>query len=126
MSLSLPRLGYSRALAYCGGARTLDFDRAARDDRQRARKLVPVRDEGKGHRLTGMLYGLARFCVRRRFVVLAVWLVVTVALVVVSHGLGDNTNDNLSLPGTDSQHATNVLTGSFPAQANGTSPIVLH
>jgi RND superfamily putative drug exporter len=64
--------------------------------------------------------------VRRRYVVLAVWLVATVALVVVSHRLGDNTNDNLSLPGTDSQHATDALKRSFPAQANGTSPIVLH
>jgi RND superfamily putative drug exporter len=59
-------------------------------------------------------------------VVLGVWLVATIALVVVSHRLGDNTNDNLSLPGTDSQRATQVLKGSFPAQANGTSPIVLH
>ncbi|HEY1515377.1 MAG TPA: MMPL family transporter [Solirubrobacteraceae bacterium] len=76
--------------------------------------------------MTGVLYRLARVCVRRRFVVLGVWLVVTIALVAVSHRLGDNTNDNLSLPGTDSQHATNVLKSSFPAQANGTSPIVLH
>jgi len=76
--------------------------------------------------VTGVLYRLARFCVRRRFVVLGVWLVVTIALVAVSHGLGDNTNDNLSLPGTDSQQATDVLKRSFPPQANGTSPIVLH
>ena len=76
--------------------------------------------------MTGVLYGLARFCVRRRFVVLGVWLVAAIALVAVSHRLGDNTNDNLSLPGTDSQHATNTLQHSFPAQANGTSPIVLH
>jgi RND superfamily putative drug exporter len=76
--------------------------------------------------MTGVLYGLARFCVRRRFVVLGVWLVATVALVAISHTLGDNTNDNLSLPGTDSQRATDVLHKSFPAQANGTSPIVLH
>ena len=48
------------------------------------------------------------------------------ALVVVSHRLGDNTNDNLSLPGTDSQRATDTLAASFPDQANGTSPIVLH
>jgi putative drug exporter of the RND superfamily len=76
--------------------------------------------------VTGVLYRLARFCVRRRFVVLGVWLVVTIALVAVSHSLGDNTNDNLSLPGTDSQQATDVLKRSFPPQANGTSPIVLH
>ena len=40
--------------------------------------------------------------------------------------LGDNTNDNLTLPGTGSQHATDTLAKSFPDQANGTSPIVLH
>ncbi len=76
--------------------------------------------------MTGVLYGLAKFCVRHRLVTIAVWLVVTVVLVAVSHGLGENTNDNLSLPGTDSQHATDTLNHSFPDQANGTSPIVLH
>ena len=76
--------------------------------------------------MTGALYGLARFCIRRRFAVLAVWLVATIALVAVSHRLGDNTNDNLSLPGTDSQAATNALAKSFPDQANGSSPIVVH
>ncbi len=76
--------------------------------------------------MTGVLYGLARFCVRRRFAVLAVWLVAAIALIAVSRGLGENTNDNLSLPGTDSQRATDTLAKSFPDQANGTSPIVLH
>ena len=73
-----------------------------------------------------VLYGVAQFCVRRRFVVLAVWVVATVALVAVSQRMGDNTNDNLTLPGTDSQRATDALNKSFPDQANGSSPIVLH
>jgi putative drug exporter of the RND superfamily len=76
--------------------------------------------------MTGVLYGIARFCVRRKFIVLAVWLVVAVALVAISKQMGDNTNDNLSLPGTNSQHATDILKASFPTQANGTSPIILH
>jgi RND superfamily putative drug exporter len=76
--------------------------------------------------MTGPLYRLAHLCVRRRFVVVGIWLVVTAVLVVLSHRLGDNTNDNLSLPGTDSQRATDTLARSFPDQANGTSPIVLH
>ncbi len=76
--------------------------------------------------MTGILYGIGKFCVRHRFVVVAVWFVVAVVLVGVSHQLGDNTNDNLSLPGTNSQHAADVLAKSFPTQANGTSPIVLH
>ncbi|MFL5863525.1 MAG: MMPL family transporter, partial [Solirubrobacteraceae bacterium] len=63
---------------------------------------------------------------RRRYLVLATWLIVTIGLVAVSHRLGDNTNDNLQLPGTGSQHATDALSRSFPDQANGSSPIVLH
>ena len=31
--------------------------------------------------MTGVLYGLAQFCVKRRLIVVAVWFVVTVALV---------------------------------------------
>src|SRR3984885_12994449 len=81
---------------------------------------------GEGPRMTGVLYGLAKFCIRRRLVVLACWLIATIALVAVSHRLGDNTNDNLSLPGTDSQRETNALAKSFPNQANGPCPIVLH
>ncbi|HXB16221.1 MAG TPA: MMPL family transporter [Solirubrobacteraceae bacterium] len=76
--------------------------------------------------MTGALYGLANRCVRRRWAVIAVWLVITVALVAVSHGLGEKTNDNLSLPGTGSSSAKSTLSGPFPAQANGSSPIVLH
>jgi putative drug exporter of the RND superfamily len=76
--------------------------------------------------MTGVLYRLARFCVRHRFAVLAVWILMAVALVAVSHHLGDNTNDNVTLPGTNSQQAADALSKSFPDQANGSSPIVLH
>ena len=76
--------------------------------------------------MTGVLYAVAQFCTRQRYVVLAVWLLVTIGLVGVAHHVGDNTNDNLTLPGTDSQRATDTLSKSFPDQANGTSPIVLH
>ena len=76
--------------------------------------------------MTGALYGLARFCARHRFLILTLWLLVTVGLVAGSRYLGDSTNDNLTLPGTSSQHATDTLSKSFPDQANGSSPIVLH
>ena len=48
------------------------------------------------------------------------------ALIAVSHSLGETTSEDLSLPGTDSQRATDTLAKSFPDQANGSSPIVLH
>ncbi len=76
--------------------------------------------------MTGLLYAIGRFCVRRKAVVLGVWVVVAAGLVVVSHQTGDNTNNNLSLPGTGSQLATDALSKSFPDQANGASPIVIH
>jgi putative drug exporter of the RND superfamily len=76
--------------------------------------------------MTGVLYRLARFCVRHRFAVLAFWILLAVALVGVSHHLGDKTSDNVTLPGTNSQQAADALSKSFPDQANGSSPIVLH
>ena len=71
--------------------------------------------------MTAVLYRIARFCVAHRVAVLAVWIAGAAALVVVSHQLGDRTSDDLSLPGTDSQQATDSLERSFPVQANGTS-----
>src|ERR1017187_3908859 len=76
--------------------------------------------------MTGVLYRLAQFWFRRQLLVVGIWLVVTIVLVGWSHQLGDNTNDNLSLPSTDSHQATEALARSFPDQANGTSPIVIH
>jgi len=76
--------------------------------------------------MTGVLYRLARFSVRHRFAVLALWILMAVALVGVSHRLGDNTNDSVTLPGTNSQQASDALGKSFPDQANGSSPILLH
>jgi len=37
---------------------------------------------------------------------------------------GQEVNDNLTLPGTDSQNATDLLEDKFPEEANGTNPIV--
>ncbi len=76
--------------------------------------------------MTGILYSLARFCVRRHWIVLLAWIAIAVVVVGISHQMGDNTNDNLSLPGTNSDKATNTLSQSFPDQSNGTSPIVIH
>jgi putative drug exporter of the RND superfamily len=73
-----------------------------------------------------ILYRLGKFCVRRRYVVLGLWAVAVVGLVIASFSAGSQASDNLSLPGTDSQKATDTLNDRFPSQANGTSPIVVH
>ena len=62
---------------------------------------------------------------RRRVPVLVVWLLIVVALAVLARGVGEQTSDNLVLPGTDSQQASDTLGDHFPEQANGTNPIAL-
>jgi hypothetical protein len=39
--------------------------------------------------------------------------------------VGPDLNDNLTLPGTGSQAATDLLAERFPSQADGTNPVVL-
>jgi putative drug exporter of the RND superfamily len=75
--------------------------------------------------MTGGLYRLGGICVRRRWIVLAAWLLVFAALAVFARSLGPNVSDNLTLPGTDSNAATNLLEQRFPSQANGINPVVL-
>ncbi len=75
--------------------------------------------------MTAGLYALGRFCVRGRWIVLCVWLAVFAALAVLARAAGPEVNDNLTLPGSGSQAATDLLEQRFPSQANGTNPVVL-
>ncbi len=75
--------------------------------------------------MTPLLYALGRFCVRHRIVVVVAWLVVVVAIAVLARSVGEQTSDNLTLPGTDSDNATQILSAQFPEQANGTVPMTL-
>jgi uncharacterized membrane protein YdfJ with MMPL/SSD domain len=75
--------------------------------------------------LTPLLYRLGRFCARHSIVVLALWVVITLSVVIVARTVGQETNDNVKLPGTDSQAATDLLSNKFPEQANGSVPIAL-
>jgi uncharacterized membrane protein YdfJ with MMPL/SSD domain len=73
-----------------------------------------------------LLYRLGLLCARRKWVVLGVWVVAIVLLVGLAKGFGSNTSNNLRLPGTDSQAATDLLASHFPPQQNGTNPLVFH
>ena len=75
--------------------------------------------------MTGGLYRLGRICVRRRWIVLAGWLSCSRCWRCSARSLGPNVSDNLTLPGTDSNAATNLLEQRFPSQANGINPVVL-
>ncbi len=75
--------------------------------------------------MTGALYRLGRGCAKHHWPVIAIWVVVTIALAVGGRIVGASNNDNLSLPGTGSTNAQNLLQDNLPAQANGTNPVVL-
>jgi RND superfamily putative drug exporter len=68
---------------------------------------------------------LGAFVVRRAPWVVGVWVVIAIGLVLVANSVGRPTNDNLTLPGTGSTQATDLLDKYLPQQANGSVPIVI-
>ena len=76
--------------------------------------------------MSKLLYRLGLTCARRPKRVLTAWIVVVIAVVAVSKVTGEQTSDNLTLPGTDSTRATDLLKSDLPDQASGSVPIVLH
>ncbi len=74
--------------------------------------------------MSGSLYRVGRFAARNAVWVLAAWVVIAIGLVVVANSAGRPESDNVTLPGTDSQSATNLLDDKLPEQANGSVPIV--
>ncbi|MBN1527492.1 MAG: MMPL family transporter [Thermoleophilaceae bacterium] len=75
--------------------------------------------------MTGPLYRIGRACARHHWPVVAAWLLAAVALVAVAQAAGSQNSDNLSLNGTDSKRAQDLLSRDLPDQAYGTNPIVL-
>jgi RND superfamily putative drug exporter len=69
-------------------------------------------------------YQLARLAFRRRRLVLAVWLAAAIAAIAVAQASGGKTNDNFTIPGTDAQNASNVLSAKLPAFSGAQTTIV--
>jgi len=74
--------------------------------------------------MTAPLYAIGRFCSRHHWPVIAAWIVLAVGLVLVGQAGESKTNDNLTLPGTGSTHATELLEDHLPEQAYGSNPLV--
>ena len=75
--------------------------------------------------MTGPLYRLGGFCSRHRWSVIAAWVLAALALALGGRAVGQQNSDNLSLPGTGSTKALDLLKDKLPNQAYGTSPVVL-
>jgi RND superfamily putative drug exporter len=75
--------------------------------------------------MTGPLYRLGRVCSRHHWPVIAVWVLVVIALALVARAAGEQFSDNLTIPGSGSTRAQDLLQARLPDQAYGTNPIVL-
>ena len=71
------------------------------------------------------LYPLGRVCARHGRLAIAAWVVVALGVSLIANDVGRQTSNNLSLPGTNSTAATDLLDDRLPKQANGTNPVVL-
>jgi putative drug exporter of the RND superfamily len=71
-----------------------------------------------------LLYRLGHACVRHRWIVIAVWAVILVGTVAAVRAIGAETSNNVTLPGTGSTEATDLLDEYLPKDANGTNPVV--
>ena len=75
--------------------------------------------------MTPLLYHLGPFCARHSVLILVVWVVVALSVVILAGTVGQERNDDLKLPDTDSQAASDLLSDKFLDQANGSVPIAL-
>src|SRR3954451_16816961 len=67
---------------------------------------------------------LARWCFRRKYIVLAVWVVALIVLGGLSASVGSGYTDSFSLPGTESTSALNLLKDNFNTESTDTNQVV--
>ena len=67
---------------------------------------------------------LARFCVRRRWMVLGTWIVLFVGINIASFSIGSNYSNTFSFPGTNSVHALQLLQSNFKSNSGDVDHIV--
>ena len=71
-----------------------------------------------------MLYRLGHLVAAHPVIVLVLWSAIAVGVTLTVKQVGANTDNNISLPGTGSQAATDLLQAGFPPQQNGSNPII--
>ena len=67
---------------------------------------------------------IARWCFRHRFLVIATWVIVLIGLGALAQGVKSNYDNSVSLPGTGSTTAQQLLAKTVPAQAGDSDTIV--
>jgi uncharacterized membrane protein YdfJ with MMPL/SSD domain len=71
-----------------------------------------------------MLYRLGHLVAAHPVIVLVLWVALAAGVTLTVKTVGADTDNNVSLPGTGSQAATDLLQSGFPPQQNGSNPII--
>ncbi|NLV54630.1 MAG: MMPL family transporter [Acidimicrobiales bacterium] len=74
--------------------------------------------------MSKFLYRLGHWSVRRRRLVLVLWLVAFVGVGALAASIGGSLDDEFSIPGTESQDAMDLLEDRFPQQTGSTARVV--
>src|SRR4051812_21225109 len=75
--------------------------------------------------MSGFLERLGRWCARHPWRTIGAWILVAVVVGMFAAG-AKGYSDSFTIPGTESQQATDLLKDRFPAQAGATAQVVLH
>src|SRR6476620_6120179 len=67
---------------------------------------------------------LARWCFRRKWIVLGIWVTALLVLGGLSFSAGSGYTDSFSLPGTESTTALNLLKDNFTTESTDTNQVV--
>jgi len=70
------------------------------------------------------LYRLARWCFRRRRLVLSAWLAAVIAIIAIAQLSGGKTSNTFTIPGTESQQLLSVLKQKLPTASGVTTQVV--
>ena len=76
--------------------------------------------------MTKFLYDIGRRSARHPFRVLGAWVLVAAAAMMLNQSIGGPTNDEFTIPGSESQAAFDLLEERFPEETGAGSRIVLH
>ena len=76
--------------------------------------------------MSQFLFRLGRGCARHPFRAVGSWVLVAVTVLVLAGSIGGDYQDDFTVPGVESQHATDVLEERFPTQAGESGRVVFH
>src|SRR3954449_9266683 len=80
----------------------------------------------KGLAMSHVLFRVGHFAGRRPWRVVAGWLLVAVAAVMLRGAVGGQPDETFTLPGSESQRAADAIDARFPQQSLYVSDVIFH